>query len=159
MMFSDVPWAGRLGPGLWIESFSVKPLERFTAQDIEYKALTGNGFETPWLSDEKMCGTKGMATPLLGFAIRLRPSSLAAAYDCEYTGYFQSGHTAGPLRNGVPCRSSVASDPLEGIQLRLIKRSATMRPTVRAVGSPGESHRKRTTAKKLTRPVPRRGSV
>ena len=128
MLFSEVPWAGRVAPGLWIESFSIKPLERFSAQDIEYKALTSSGFETPWLSDEKMCGTKGMSTPLLGFAIRLKPSSLAAAYDCEYTGYFQSGHTVGPLRNGVPCRSSVASDPLEGIQVRLIKRSASMLP-------------------------------
>ena len=158
MMFSDVPWAGRMGPGLWIESFSVKPLERFSAQDIEYKALTGSGFETPWLSDEKMCGTKGMATPLLGFAIRLKPSSLAAAYDCEYTGYFQSGHTAGPLRNGVPCRSAVASDPLEGIQLRLIKRSATLRPTV-GTGAPVSGSDRKRAMKKPTRPVARRGSA
>jgi GT2 family glycosyltransferase len=130
MSFSEVPWAGRIAPGLWIESFSVRPLERFGAEDIEYKGLTGNGFETPWLSDAKMCGTKAMSTPLLGFAIRLKPSPAAAAYDCEYSGYFASGFTVGPLRNGVPCRSSVASDPLEGIQVRLMKRSATMLPGV-----------------------------
>jgi len=166
MMFCDVPWAGRVAPGLWIESFSVNPLERFAAHDIEYKALTGSGFETPWLSDEKMCGTKGMSTPLLGFAIRLKPSSLAAAYDCEYTGYFQSGTTAGPLRNGVPCRSSVASDPLEGIQVRLIKRSAAMSSTVNLVVGKSRSHGihderqsdRRRTAKKATRPASRRGS-
>lgn len=151
MMFSDVPWAGRVAPGLWIESFSIKPLERFAAQDIEYKALTGTGFETPWLSDEKMCGTKGMSTPLLGFAIRLKPSSLAAAYDCEYTGYFQSGHTVGPLRNGVPCRSSVASDPLEGIQVRLVKRSATMLPTADLT--------KKRALRKATPSLSRRGSA
>ena len=165
MMFSEVPWAGRVGSGLWIESFSIKPLERFTAQDIEYKALTGTGFETPWLSDEKMCGTKGMSTPLLGFAIRLKPSSLAAAYDCEYTGYFQSGHTVGPLRNGVPCRSSVASDPLEGIQVRLIKRSTTMLPTVELVVSKSDGSRsaaetaKKRTVRKPAPPLSRRGSA
>jgi GT2 family glycosyltransferase len=130
MSFSEVSWAGKIAPGLWIESFSVHPLERFGVEDIEYKGLTGNGFETPWLSDDKMCGTKGMSTPLLGFAIRLKPSPAAAAYDCEYSGYFASGLTVGPLRNGVPCRSSVASDPLEGIQVRLVKRSATMLPGV-----------------------------
>jgi GT2 family glycosyltransferase len=130
MSFSEVPWAGRVAPGLWLESFSVRPLARFAAEDIEYKGLTGSGFETPWLSDDKMCGTKGMSTPLLGFAIRLKPSPAAAAYDCEYSGYFASGLTVGPVRNGVPCRSSVASDPLEGIQVRLVKRSATMLPGV-----------------------------
>ena len=167
MMFSAVPWAGRIAPGLWIESFSIKPLECFSAQDIEYKALTGNGFETPWLSEEKMCGTKGMSTPLLGFAIRLKPSSLAAAYDCEYSGYFQSGHTVGPLRNGVPCRSSVASDPLEGIQVRLIKRSATMSPTVsrvvakaQAVVAPStvDSAKKKLSKKELAS-TPRRSAI
>ena len=128
MTFANVPWAGRVATGLWIESFSVKPLEHFAPGDIEYKGLTGSGFETPWMSDAKMCGTKGMATPLVGFAIRLRPSPAAAAYDCEYSGYFQSGTTVGPLRNGAPCRSNVANDSLEGIQVRIVKRTATSLP-------------------------------
>jgi len=127
MTFADVPWAGRVAPGLWIESFSVRPMKRLAPEDIEYKGLTGSGFETPWLSDDKMCGTKGMAVPLVGFAARLRPSAATAGYDCEYSGYFQSGVTVGPLRNGAPCRSTVANDPLEGIQVRLTKRiSATL---------------------------------
>jgi hypothetical protein len=124
MRFVDVPWAGRVGPGLWMESFSLRPLEQFTAQDIEYKGLTATGFETAWLSDDKMCGTKGMALPLVGFAVRLKPGALTAAYDCEYSGYFQSGVTVGPVRNGAPCRSNVANDSLEGIQVRIVKRNA-----------------------------------
>jgi hypothetical protein len=131
MIFADVPWAGRVAPGLWMESFSIRPLERFGAQDIEYKGLTGVGFETPWVSEEKMCGTKGMAVPLVGFAIRLKPSAAAAVYDCEYSGYFQSGLTVGPLRNGAPCRSTVANDALEGIQVHVVKRSARPPPTRR----------------------------
>jgi GT2 family glycosyltransferase/glycosyltransferase involved in cell wall biosynthesis len=128
MSFAHVPWAGRVSPGLWIESFSVQPLDRFGAQDIEYKGLTGSGFETPWISDNTMCGTRGMATPLVGFAIRLKPSASAASFDCEYSGYFQSGGVVGPMRNGAPCRSSVANDSLEGIQLRIIKRVAAGLP-------------------------------
>jgi len=58
MKFSNAAWAGRVGPGLWIESFCVKPLELLGANDIEYKGLTGTGFETPWLSEGKMCGTR-----------------------------------------------------------------------------------------------------
>ena len=136
MSFIDVPWAGRVAAGLWIESFSVRPLERFAAQDIEYKGLTGSGFETPWLSDEKMCGTKGLAVPLVGFAVRLKPSPATAAYDCEYSGYFQSGATVGPLRNGAPCRSTVANDPLEGLQIRLVKRLAVVQPAKPAAAKP-----------------------
>lgn len=123
MTFGNLPWAGRVGPGLWIESFSVRPTKLFGEKDIEYKGLTSSGFETPWLSEGKMCGTKGMSTPLVGFAIRLKPSPLASEYDCEYSGYFQSGKIVGPLRNSAPCRSSLASDALEGIQIRLVKRA------------------------------------
>jgi GT2 family glycosyltransferase/glycosyltransferase involved in cell wall biosynthesis len=123
MIFTGVPWAGRVAPGLWIEAFAVKPLERFEAKDVEYKALTGSGFETPWLSDGTACGTQGMGVPLVGFALRFKASA-AAGYDCEYSGYFQSGVTVGPLRNGSPCRSTVANDPLEGIQVRLVRRAA-----------------------------------
>ncbi len=122
MQFRDAPWSGRVAPGLWIESYSVLPLANLDAQDIEYKGLTGSGFETPWLSDNADCGTKGMGVPLVGFAVRLRPSVGTAVFDCEYSGYFQSGLTVGPLRNGAPCRSSVANDPLEGIQVRLVRR-------------------------------------
>jgi hypothetical protein len=163
LTFADVPWAGRVAPGLWIESFSVRPLRRLGAQDIEYKGLTGSGFETPWLSDDKMCGTKGMAVPLVGFAVRLKPGAATAEYDCEYSGYFQSGVTVGPLRNGAPCRSTVANDPLEGIQVRLTKRfSATQQPSAVAAKSskPGKqdvpadrnlSHNTRSSRRQSTR--------
>jgi hypothetical protein len=132
MSFVDAPWAGRVASGLWIESFSINPLERLDVQDIEYKALTGSGFETPWLSEGKMCGTRGVSVPLVGFAVRLKSGPQGAAYDCEYSGYFKSGTTVGPLRNGAPCRSTVANDPLEGIQVHIRKRQATTKPGLSA---------------------------
>jgi hypothetical protein len=57
--------------------------------------------------------------------MRLKPSPETSSYDCEYSGYYQSGVTVGPLRNGAPCRSTVANDPLEGIQIRIVKRPKT----------------------------------
>jgi GT2 family glycosyltransferase len=130
MTFADVEWAGRVGPGLWIEAFAVKPLEGIAAADIEYKGLTRTGIETPWIGSGGLCGTRGMSVALIGFAARLKPEA-GANYDCEYTGYFQSGTTVGPLKNGAPCRSSVPNDPLEGIRLRLVARtgSAAAAPT------------------------------
>jgi hypothetical protein len=64
-----------------------------------------------------------MGVPLVGFAMRFKGAA-ASGYDCEYSGFFHSGVTVGPLRNGSPCRSTVANDPLEGIQVRLVKRPA-----------------------------------
>jgi GT2 family glycosyltransferase len=140
MTFTDAPWAGRVAPGLWIESFSIQPLKHMSALDVEYKGLTGTGFETPWLSEDQNCGTKGISVPLVGFAMRLKPGAATAAYECEYSGYYRSGVTVGPLRNGAPCRSMVANDPLEGIQIRIVKRSKSATVAVKAAGK-AESQR------------------
>ena len=137
--FTDAAWAGRIGPGLWIESFSVKPLDGIGADEIEYKALTSSGFETPWMSDDQMCGTQGMAVPLVGFAVRLKAGPRTTAYECEYSGYFGSGITAGPCRNGAPCRSTVANDPLEGFQIRITKSGAAGRTPAVVIPSPRTS--------------------
>lgn len=120
--YVDPQWAGSVGSGAWIEAMTIEPLETLTSADIEYKSLAANGFETPWLSDGALCGTKGADIPLIGFAVRLKPKA-AAEYDCEYSAYFRSGVIVGPLRNGVPCRSRTAGDPLEAVQVALIKRT------------------------------------
>jgi hypothetical protein len=131
LKFGGGRWAGQLVENLWIESFSLAINENLTSRDVEYKGLSANGFETPWLSDNAVCGTKGISLPLVGFALRLKPEA-AAKYDCEYSGYFQSGATVGPVRNGVPCRSKVASDALVGMQLRIVPRTAAARPAATA---------------------------
>ncbi len=122
--FVDTPWIGRLGPGSWIEALTIVPRHRLAAAAIEYKGLTASGAETPWLGSGSPCGTRGRGIPLIGFAVRQKAAASGALFDCEYTGYFRSGATAGPARNGAPCRSAIDNDPLEGMQLRI-----TPRPT------------------------------
>jgi GT2 family glycosyltransferase/glycosyltransferase involved in cell wall biosynthesis len=122
--FTGSAWAGYVGQRLWVEAFSVRPLERFAADQIEYKGLAATGYETPWLSNGALCGSRGMATPLLGFAVRAKAGAPAAACDFEYSGAFLSGATIGPKRNGEPCISSMPSDPLEAIRLRILPRAA-----------------------------------
>ena len=120
--FVDAPWAGRLGPGLWIEGFTVLPHKGLAAGAIEYKGLTASGTETPWTDGGDFCGTRGRGLPLIGFAVRQKSAPGSAPLDCEYSGYFQSGAIAGPTRNGAPCRSATDNDPLEGLQLRITPR-------------------------------------
>lgn len=122
--FPDAPWAGRLGPGLWIESFTILPQQRPASEAIEYKGLTAAGVETEWLSCGSACGSRGLDTPLVGFAVRQKAGALGRLFDCEYSGYFQSGAVVGPCRNGAPCLSATANDPLEGMQLRVVHRRA-----------------------------------
>jgi hypothetical protein len=120
--FRDTPWIGRLGPGLWIEAFTLVAPARSAAAAIEYKGLAAGGAETPWIDTGGPCGARGL--PLIGFAVRQKSGPGGALFDCEYTGYFQSGAEAGPARNGAPCRSAIANDPLEGMQLRITARPA-----------------------------------
>ncbi len=122
-------WAGCEGPGIWVESFSLMPPAPLTPADIEYKALTTTGFETPWTSGAQACGTRGLGVALLGFAIRLKGDK-AREYDVEYRGRFQSAGETGICRNGVPCRSSAAGDPLAGLRVSFVHRApAPHKPT------------------------------
>src|SRR5205807_10588964 len=125
-------WIGRLGDGMSIEAFSVVPLDRIAASDIEYKALTGAGFESPWLSNGEVCGTRGMGIPLVGFAVRPKPDAATLGYDCVYRGYFRSGATSGPVSNGELCRSETADDPLEASSFALSRHAPrrSVRPAV-----------------------------
>lgn len=153
MTFEDMPWAGRLGAGYSIEAFSVVPFEPIGADGVEYKALTATGFETPWITNGGTCGTQGMAIPLVGFAVRFRPSVAASQFQLEYSGYFRSGRLIGPIRDGAPCRSAAPGDPLEGISVRIVQTSPVdAGPTRSREAEP----RKLQPEKQKTKPVPPR---
>jgi hypothetical protein len=137
VVFVETDWAGRLGRGLSIEAFSVVPLERISAADIEYKGLTGAGFESPWLSNGEACGTRGMGIPLVGFAVRLRPHAAAMGYRCLYRGSFRSGAISAAANDGELCRSETAGDPLEGIELRIVP--APVAATDRSASEPART--------------------
>ena len=122
--FFEPGWAGRVGAGSWVEAFAILPRDALAASAIEYKGLSASGVETDWLPSGSRCGTSGRSTPLVGFAVRQKAGVAGARFDCEYSGYFQSGAVSGPARNGAPCLSTAANDPLEGLQLRIVDRSA-----------------------------------
>ena len=121
--FFEPGWAGRVGAGSWVEAFAIAPRDALAASAIEYKGLSASGVETGWLPSGSRCGTSGRSTPLVGFAVRQKAGVAGTRFDCEYSGYFQSGTVSGPARNGAPCLSTVANDPLEGLRLRIVDRS------------------------------------
>lgn len=120
-------WAGWPGQGLWIEAFSISVIGLESIDSIpsdtaiEYCAVTAEGFETPWITNRELCGSRGAGIPILGFGVRMAPEA-TARYDCLYGGKFFSGTTVGPLKDGALCCSHIPSDPLESIEVRVIAR-------------------------------------
>jgi hypothetical protein len=94
VVFIDTEWVGRLGHGMSIEAFSVTPLDQLAVADIEYKGLTGAGFESPWISNGELCGTRGMGIPLVGFAVRLKPQAAAMVTHAPIAGIFAPARSA-----------------------------------------------------------------
>jgi hypothetical protein len=115
-------WIGNRGKKLRIEAFSIRPVDTLLARDIEFKALGPNRRQTPWVTDAKLCGTRGQGLPLTGFAVRLAPH-VGKRFDVVYQGAFFESGVVGPNHNGEPCIAPIADDPLEAINVRLIRQS------------------------------------
>jgi hypothetical protein len=116
-------WVGNRGRRLRVEAFSIVPRGTLSGADIEYKAFGPGGRETRWVSDAKLCGTKGRGLPLTGFAVRLAPH-LRGRFDVIYQGaFFDSGATE-PCRNGEACVAAHNDDVLEALNVRVVERAA-----------------------------------
>jgi hypothetical protein len=120
-LYFDAGQVGPVGSDLWLEAFIVEGAGADGAELLEYRAVNVDGFETPWLSDGVLCGSRGRGTPLLGFAVRPRVA-YAATHECSYVGHFASGKQVGPITDGSLCRSEDADDPLLGMELRVTVR-------------------------------------
>jgi len=119
--FSAGGWAGNPGGRLRVEGFAIRPLSAIAPGQIEYMGFGPGGRQTPWVSDVKLCGTRGRGFPLTGFAVRLAPA-LHERFDVVYEGYFFDSGIRGPVRNGEPCLPSIVDDPLGAIRLRVVER-------------------------------------
>ena len=116
----DVPakigeWIGQRGSRLWIEGFSLSPRNGLKPADIEYQAVLGRGWMSPWIEGGKFCGSRGMALPLLGLKLRLKGGA-AKTHECSYSATFVDGSSIGPVAAGDTCEAeSLAA--LESFQL------------------------------------------
>jgi len=106
-LFADAAgWAGRAGSGAPVEGFSVMP-ENAGAGEIEYQAILGDQWNTPWIRGGGFCGSRGMALPILGFRVRLTGAA-AERLECRYWGSFVGRGEVGPLSDGVACQAGQA---------------------------------------------------
>jgi hypothetical protein len=110
-------WLGEPGSKRWIEGFAIAPTEDIRPQDIEYQAVLGRGWLSPWVTDGELCGSRGMALPILGLRARLRGKA-ADKFDITYTATFVDGTEIGPVTDGAPCEAESLS-PIEAFKLVL----------------------------------------
>jgi hypothetical protein len=135
--FLDEEWIGAAGLKLPVEGFAIAPPEGFHPTDIEYKAVSEKGIETPWIVSGEFCGTRRLGLALAGFAVRVRGEA-AKRLECRYKGAFRSGAVMGPASNGAPLRSSSLEDVLTGLQLQFLPLGAEARdpPPARTLAQP-----------------------
>ena len=123
-------WAGRPDQRLAIEAFTVTCLEEGASDLIEYRGVTADGFSTPWLSNGLLCGSRGRAIALTGFAVRVEPA-LSSVYQCTYRGMFASGAIVGPFDDARLCVSAgVVDDALVGMEVQVVPRSVAAQAAV-----------------------------
>ena len=111
---------------MWIEGFSLTPHDGLKPSDIEYQAVLGRGWLSPWIEGGKFCGSRGMALPLLGLKLRLKGAA-AKTYECSYSASFVDGSAVGPVPAGETCEAeSLAA--LEAFQVVINRRGAAAAP-------------------------------
>jgi hypothetical protein len=143
-------WLGEKGSKRWIEGFAVAPAHEVTPADIEYQAVLGRDWLSPWVEGGQFCGSRGMALPVLGLKLRLRGAA-ADQFDCSYFGTFVDGSEVGPVRGGEACEAeSLAA--LESFRIVVVPRGAASPKSSPAAKKPAA---KKPAAKKAEAKPPR----
>lgn len=110
-------WMGERGSKRWIEGFGLMPSSGVAVTDLEYQAVLGRNWQSPWSEGGQFCGSRGMSLPILGLRIRLRGAA-AKTHKLSVTASFVDGTEVGPVSDGEVCEAPSLS-PLEAFQVTL----------------------------------------
>ncbi len=123
-------WMGAKGSKTWIEGFAIAPTKEVLPADVEYQAVLGRGWLSPWAEGGQFCGSRGMALPVLGLRLRLRGAA-AETHECSYSATFVDGSEVGPVPGGEACESESLA-PLESFQIVIHRRGQAVRQVLTA---------------------------
>ncbi len=115
-------WVGVRGSKLWIEGFGIAPAEGAV---LEYQAVLGKNWLSPWVEAGAFCGSRGMALPLLGLAARVKGD---LSRTCVIAASFGDGTLVEDVAEGTAAQSPDLA-PLEAFRVSL-------RPRAEAVAKP-----------------------
>ncbi len=139
-------WVGERGSQRWVEGFALSPRDGLvTPGEIEYQAVLGRGWLSPWAEGGQYCGSRGMALPILGLRVRLRGAA-AETHSLELSATFTDGTAVGPVSQGDACEAESLA-PLEAFRIAIAPRRKAQ---AKAAPEPAPKQRAAPTAAKAT---------
>ena len=112
-------WVGDRGSQRWVEGFAISPRHAAVIPaEIEYQAVLGRGWLSPWAEGGQYCGSRGMALPILGLRVRLRGTA-AETHTVEVSATFTDGTAIGPVGAGEACDAASLA-PLEAFCISVV---------------------------------------
>ncbi len=125
-------WMGEQGSERWIEGFAISPRHaQVSPEEIEYQAVLGRGWLSPWSEGGQYCGSRGMALPILGLRARLRGKA-AETLTLQISASFTDGSAIGPVGPGEPCEAESLA-PLEAFCISIVPIGSVRAEPVRRV--------------------------
>ena len=121
-------WIGERGSKRWVEGFAIAP-PGMNAGNIEYQAVLGRDWVSPWAEGGQFCGSRGMSLPILGLRARLR-GEVAKTHDLALVATFVDGSETGPVEAGETCQAQSFA-PLEAFRVELRPHATASKPTAR----------------------------
>ncbi|WP_241664113.1 hypothetical protein [Oecophyllibacter saccharovorans] len=112
-------WLGEPGSTLWIEGFSITPEGALGPDCLEYQAVLGKKWLSPWAEGGEFCGSRGMALPILGLRARLKGDK-AEGWRLRLTATFTDGTRLGPVEGVEEGLEAPSLAPLEAFLLELL---------------------------------------
>ncbi|WP_428376341.1 hypothetical protein [Lichenicoccus sp.] len=117
-------WMGERGSQNWIEGFAVAPARQVSPADIEYQAVLGKGWLSPWSDGGQYCGSRGMALPILGLRVRLKGDA-AGTHALRVSATFTDGTAVGPAPDTQTVEASSLA-PLEAFLVEITPNEAAV---------------------------------
>lgn len=123
-------WMGTPGSQQWIEGFALAPRGGIGVKDIEYQAVLGRGWLSPWSEGGQFCGSRGMALPILGLRARLK-GKFAESHSISVEASFTDGTEIGPTQEDVPVEAASLA-PLEAFRIIVAPKAGVAVPAAPA---------------------------
>ena len=130
-------WVGDRGSQRWVEGFTLSPRGGVAPEDIEYQAVLGRGWLSPWAAGTQYCGSRGMALPILGLCVRLRGQA-ATTHTIRVSATFTDGAAIGPVGPGDACEVESLA-PLEAFKIELVALRKKAARATRASATPAQA--------------------
>ena len=115
-------WMGQRGSQNWIEGFALAPTRQIGLSDIEYQAVLGKGWLSPWSDGGQYCGSRGMALPILGLRVRLKGEA-AQTHTLRISATFTDGSAIGPAPDTQTLEAESLA-PLEAFLVEIVANAA-----------------------------------